>query len=376
MNIIPYGKQTIDDEDILAVIEVLKSDFLTTGPKVKEFEEKIAQYCGSKYCVSVSNGTAALHLASIVLLKEGEKVLTTPNSFLATSNSIFYVNAKPIFVDICKDGNIDLDLCEIELKKDSSIKAMYVVHFSGNPINQEKLRYLKDTYKIKILEDCAHSLGTSVNGINAGSSKNSSMSILSFHPVKNLTTGEGGAITTNCIRHYEKLIQLRNHGMSINPDIAPWHYDMNELGFNYRLTDISCALGLSQLKKLDTFIKKRRILAQRYDKLLQDIKGINPLYEFTNNSAYHLYIIKIDFNIFTCNKKELFLKLRKKNIFLQYHYIPINKQPYYKNLAYGNESTPIMDDYYEKAISLPLYPELSYQNQDYVIKKLLEVLNG
>ncbi len=375
MNIIPYGKQTIDDDDISAVTEVLKSDFLTTGPKIKEFEEKIAQYCNSKYCVSVSNGTAALHLASLVLLKEGDKVLTTPNSFLATSNSILYVNAKPIFVDICEDGNIDLDLCEEELKKDSEIKALYVVHFSGNPINQKKLRYLKDTYNVKILEDCAHSIGASIEGIKAGSCKNSSMSILSFHPVKNLTTGEGGAITTNCIRHYKKLIQLRNHGMNANPDVAPWHYDMNELGFNYRLTDISCALGLSQLKKLDVFIEKRKNLAKKYDKLFKDIEGIYPLYKYTNNSAYHLYIVKIDFDLFNCNKKELFLKLREKKIFLQYHYIPINKQPYYKNLAYGNENTPMMDNYYKKAISLPLFPKLSYEEQDYVIKSILEVLN-
>ena len=203
MNFIPYGKQTISEDDINSVIEVLKSNFLTTGPKVKEFEEKIATYCDAKYCVAVSNGTAALHLASLVLLEKDDKVLTTPNSFLATSNCILYVNAKPIFVDIKEDGNIDLDLCEVELKKDSSIKAIYVVHFSGNPINQAKLKYLKDTYNIKILEDCAHSIGAVFEGIKAGSCKNSDISVFSFHPVKQITTGEGGAITTNSKELYE-----------------------------------------------------------------------------------------------------------------------------------------------------------------------------
>jgi UDP-4-amino-4,6-dideoxy-N-acetyl-beta-L-altrosamine transaminase len=374
MNFIPYGKQTISEDDINSVIEVLKSDFLTTGPKVKEFEEKIATYCDAKYCVAVSNGTAALHLASLVLLNENDKVLTTPNSFLATSNSILYVNAKPIFVDIQEDGNIDLDLCEEELKKDSSIKAIYVVHFSGNPVNQRKLKYLKETYNIKILEDCAHSIGAIFDGIKAGSCANSDCSIFSFHPVKHITTGEGGAITTNSKELYEKLLFLRGHGMSVRADIAPWHYDMIELGFNYRLTDISCALGLSQLKKLDSFLYLRRSIAKRYDDFFSKIDFIKPLYTFTNNSAYHLYVIKIDFEKLNNDKKEFVLKMREKNIGLQLHYIPINKQPYYKNLGYGNEITPVMDEYYKKAISLPIYPNLSYEEQNYVCEMIVEIL--
>jgi UDP-4-amino-4,6-dideoxy-L-N-acetyl-beta-L-altrosamine transaminase len=374
MKFIPYGKQTISEDDINSVIEVLKSDFLTTGPKVKEFEEKIASYCGAKYCVAVSNGTAALHLASLVLLNENDKVLTTPNSFLATSNSILYVNANPIFVDIQEDGNIDLDLCEIELKKDSSIKAIYVVHFSGNPVNQKKLKYLKETYNIKVLEDCAHSIGAIFDGIKAGSCINSDCSIFSFHPVKHITTGEGGAITTNSKELYEKLLLLRAHGMSPRADIAPWHYDMIELGFNYRLTDISCALGLSQLKKLDSFLYLRRSIAKRYDDFFSKIDFIKPLYTFTNNSAYHLYVIKIDFEKLNIDKKEFVLKMRENNIGLQLHYIPINKQPYYKNLGYGNEITPVMDEYYKKAISLPIYPNLTHEEQNYVCEKILEIL--
>ena len=374
MNFIPYGKQTISEDDINSVIEVLKSNFLTTGPKVKEFEEKIATYCDAKYCVAVSNGTAALHLASLVLLEKDDKVLTTPNSFLATSNCILYVNAKPIFVDIKEDGNIDLDLCEVELKKDSSIKAIYVVHFSGNPVNQTKLKYLKDTYNIKILEDCAHSIGSKFEEIKAGSCVNSDISIFSFHPVKQITTGEGGAITTNSKELYEKLLILRGHGMSPRADIAPWFYDMTELGFNYRLTDISCALGLSQLKKLDSFLYLRRSIAKRYDDFFSEIDFIKSLYAFTNNSAYHLYVIKIDFEKLNITKKEFVLKMRENNIGLQLHYIPINKQPYYKNLGYGNEIIPMMDEYYKKAISLPIYPNLSIEEQNYVCEKVLEIL--
>ena len=374
MNFIPYGKQTISDDDIQSVVEVLKSDFLTTGPKVKEFEEAIDNYCGAKYCVAVSNGTAALHLASLVLLKKNDKVLTTPNSFLATSNAILYVEAKPIFVDIQDDGNINLDLCEEELKKDSSIKAIYVVHFSGNPINQNKLKYLRDKYNIKILEDCAHSIGATFEKIKAGSCTNSDISIFSFHPVKHITTGEGGAITTNCKETYEKLLLLRGHGMSPNYDIAPWHYDMLDLGFNYRLTDISCALGLSQLKKLDSFLYLRRTIAKRYDDFFSKIEDIKPLYLFTNNSVYHLYVVKIDFKKLNINKKDFVLKMREKNIGLQLHYIPINKQPYYKKLGYGNEITPIMDKYFEEAISLPIYPILSKDEQEYVCQSLIEIL--
>ncbi len=374
MDFIPYGKQSIDEEDINSVVEVLKSDFLTTGSKVQDFEKALCTYTGAKYCVSVSNGTAALHLASLALLNENDEVLTTPNSFLATSNSILYAKAKPIFVDICEDGNIDLELCEKELQKNQNIKAIYAVHFSGKVVNQEKLRYLKQKYNIKILEDCAHSLGGSFENIKAASCENSDLSILSFHPVKHITTGEGGAISTNDKELYEKLLLLRNHGMKANPDVAPWHYDMIELGYNYRLTDISCALGLSQLKKLDGFLEKRKELVKRYENAFKECDFIKPLYPYDKGSAYHLFVIKCDFEKLNINKKDFVLQMREKNIGLQYHYIPINKQPFYKNLGYGSEKTPNMDKYYEQAISLPLYPSLSFEEQDYVIKNIKELL--
>jgi len=373
MNFIPYGKQLIQDDDISSVVDTLKSDYLTTGPKVKEFEDALAKFSDVKYCVAVSNGTAALHLASLVLLNKGDKVLTTPNSFLATSNSILYVGAKPIFVDIAKDGNIDLDLCETELKKDPTIKAIYAVAFSGNMVNQDKLKYLRETYNIRVLEDNAHAIGAIYNGIKSGSCVNSDASIFSFHPVKHLTTGEGGAITINSKETYEKLLTLRGHGMVKTPDMKPWEYEMRDLGFNYRITDIQCALGLSQLNKLPRFIKRRFEIAQMYDKSFEKTI-VKPLYTFDGKSSYHLYVVQVDFPMLNISKVDLFNKLREKKIGIQLHYIPINKQPYYKDLGYGNEHTPKMDKYYDECFSLPMYPLLSEAEQEYVINSLFEIL--
>jgi len=374
MNFIPYGKQLIDQEDIDSVVKTLQSDFLTTGPKVKEFEDAIATYCGAQYVIALTNGTAALHLLSLSLLEPKTKVLTTPNSFLATSNGILYADAKPLFVDITKDGNIDLDLCEQEIQKDSSIKAIYAVAFSGNMVNQKKLKYLKKTYNLTIVEDCAHAIGAKDGNIKAGSCRSSDASIFSFHPVKHLTTGEGGAITTNSKELYEKLLSLRNHGMVKTSQMKPWEYEMRELGFNYRITDIGCALGLSQLKKLDTFIDRRIQIAKKYDNEFNNTV-IKPLYTFNGKSSYHLYVVQVNFSKLSISREELFIKMKEHNIGLQLHYIPINKQPYYKNLGYGNEQTPIMDNYYENSFSLPIYPKLSENEQNYVIKTLFEVLD-
>jgi len=372
---IPYGKQTIDDNDIEAVKEVLVSDYLTTGPKVSEFEDKISKYSQVEFTLVCSSGTAALHLASLALLESGDRVITTVNSFLATANAILYVGAIPIFVDIDSSGNIDLDLVIDLLKKDNSIKALYGVHFSGNPLNQDKLRYIKEHFNIKILEDCAHSIGAEYKGIKAGSCVNSDISIFSFHPVKNMTTGEGGAVTTNSEKLYQKIKILRNHGIYKDSSMKPWEYEMRELGFNYRITDIQCALGISQLEKLNLFISKRRKLAKRYEELLKPhLNIIKPLYSYNENSSYHLFVILIDFTKLSITKEELFLKMRDRGVFLQLHYIPINKQPYYKRLGYGNEYTPMMDRYYTQALSLPLYPTLKESEQDFVIDTLLEII--
>ena len=375
MDFIPYGKQTILQEDIDDVVDVLNSSYLTTGPKVKEFENAISSFCGAKYCVAVSSGTSALHILSLAILDKDDKVLTTPNSFLATSNSILYAGAKPIFVDIDEKGLIDLDMCEEYLKKDSSIKAIYGVSFSGHMLEQKKLAYLKKEYGVKIVEDNAHSIGAVCDGVKAGSCLNSDASIFSFHPVKHLTTGEGGAVTTNSKELYEKLLILRNHGMVKTVDMKPWEYEMRELGFNYRITDIQCALGISQLKKLPQFIEKRVQIAKRYD---EAFKGsiVKPLYEYDGKSSYHLYVVRVDFEKIKITKEEFFVKLREKNIGLQLHYIPINKQPYYKSLGYGDEKIPNMDRYYKECFSLPIYPLLSDDEQNYIIKNLFEVLEN
>jgi len=370
---IPYGKQLIEEDDIDAVVGVLASDYLTTGPTVKAFEEALATYCEVNYCVTVANGTAALHLASLVLLDKGDKVLTTPNSFLATSNAILYAGAEPIFVDIAEDGNIDLDLCEKELQKDPTIKAIYPVAFSGHMVDQKKLKYLRDTYKVIVLEDCAHAIGAKEGDIKAASCTNSEISILSFHPVKHMTTGEGGAITTNSKEIYKKLLMLRGHGMVKTPEMKPWEYEMRALGFNYRITDIQCALGLSQLKKLDGFIERRIEIVKKYDAVFKDTL-IKPLYTFDGNSSYHLYVVQVDFTKLSITKVDLFNRLREKGIGIQLHYIPINKQPYYRELGYGDEFTPVMDKYYEECFSLPLYPKISDEEQECVIKNLMKVL--
>ena len=373
MDFIPYGKQSLSQDDIDAVIETLHSDFLTTGPKVKAFEAALAAYCQADYCVAVANGTAALHLASLVLLNKGDKVLTTPNSFLATSNAILYAGAEPVFVDIKEDGNIDLDLCEEALQEDPSIKAIYPVAFSGHMVEQSKLKYLRETYGITVLEDCAHAIGAMDGNIKSASCTNSEISILSFHPVKHMTTGEGGAITTNSKEIYEKLLMLRTHGMVKTPDMKPWEYEMRALGFNYRITDIQCALGLSQLGKLDSFIERRVTLAKQYDAAFAGTI-VKPLYTFDGKSSYHLYVVQVDFDSLSITKEELFVKIREKNIGLQLHYIPINKQPYYKSLGYGKEHTLVMDRYYKQCFSLPMYPKLSDEEQRYVIETLLSLL--
>lgn len=378
MSFIPYGRQSIDQSDIDAVVEVLQSDFLTTGPKVAEFENAICDYTGAKYAVAVSSGTAALHIASLALINKGDKVVCSPITFAATSNSVLYSGGEPVFCDISADGNLDLDKCAEMLRADSSIKHLYVTHMTGRPADQAKLAKLKSDFGVIILEDCAHSLG----GTGAGGCVNSDCSILSFHPVKHITTGEGGAVTTNSKGLYDKLVMLRTHGITKgefkNSELAydkkgnlnPWYYEMHDLGFNYRITDIQCALGLSQFSKLDGFISRRREVAKQYENAFVKDGIFAPLYQYDGDSAYHLFVVQADFDELGLTKAELFNKMRDAGIGLQLHYIPVPMLPYYSVRGYGIKDLPNAVDYYDKSFSIPIYPSMT----DTQVKQVIDLL--
>tara|TARA_Y100000590_G_C15611136_1_gene973892 strand:+ start:21 stop:1175 length:1155 start_codon:yes stop_codon:yes gene_type:complete len=373
---ISYGKQFIDDEDIKAVLNVLSSDWLTQGPKIVEFELALADYCGSKYAVAVCNATAALHLANIAMgTNKNSNVVTTPISFLSTSNSVIYANGRPIFSDIYEDVfTLNPKNVEMLLKKDSNIKGIIPVHLGGVVCDMDALKSIADKNNLWIIEDACHALGgkwIDKNGVTqtVGNCSNSDISIFSFHPVKHITTGEGGAITTNSKSLYEKLLKLRSHGMNKNPNSmidnhGGWYYEMQELGFNYRITDFQAALGIVQLKKSDDWIKKRRKIVEKYDKAFSGIKQLNPQKHPDKNGgySYHLYIIQCE------NRSELYQYLNEHGVSTQVHYIPIHLQPYYKNkYGYNYGDYPIAEKYYDHALSLPLYPKLKNNEQEKVI---------
>ena len=378
MNKIPYGRQNITDEDINSVVRILKSYWLTQGPSIKKFEDAFSKYIGSRFAVAVSNGTAALHLSVLALnLKPGDKVITTPNTFIASANCVKYCGGEIVFSDINPDTYL-LDIEKVRKLLEESPKGTYKgiipVDFAGRANNLEKFRSLADEYGLWILEDSCHSPGgyfTDSNGEkqNCGNGNYADLAIFSFHPVKHIACGEGGMITTNDEALYKRLLILRTHGIQQDPELllnneGCWYYEMQELGYNYRLTDIQAALGLSQLKRAEKGIIRRTEIANQYYRAFKNSDFIKGQSGIVEGHAYHLYVIEVE------NRKELIGYLRKLNIWVQVHYIPAHLMPYYKDLGSKKGDFPNCEKYYNHCLSLPMFPTLSDVEQEHVIDKI------
>ena len=376
---IPYGHQTIDARDIGAVTGVLKSDFLTQGPKIGEFEKALAKHCGVGYAVAFSNGTSALHGAYFVAgLKNRDEFITSPLTFAATANAGLYLGAKPVFADIDEDGN--LDPIDVERKITKKTKLISVVDYTGRPAKLKEFKKLALKHGLVLIEDACQALGAEYGGKRAGSI--SDMTVFSFHPVKSITTGEGGAVLTNNKDYHEKLILFRSHGITkdVNKmkekDEGPWYMEMQVLGYNYRLTDIQAVLGISQLKKVNKFISARREIAERYGKELKPLSRyiILPRDDSKNIlSAWHLYVIRLTGSV-RDKRRKVFESLRNAGIGVQVHHIPVYFHPYYEKMGYKRGLCPKAEDFYNTCISLPIFPSLSLKNQKTVIKKLKETI--
>lgn len=382
MKPIPYGRQNITDQDIAAVVDILKSDYLTQGPNIKIFEDKFANYIGVEYAVACSNGTAALHLAALALdVKKGDKWITTPNTFLASANCILYCGGEIDFVDINPDTFlIDLDKLEQKLSNvpKGTYKGIIPVDFAGYPTDLERLKNIANKYNLQIIEDACHAPGgyftdSKQQAQNCGNGIYADLSIFSFHPVKHIACGEGGMVTTNNKKLYKKLINLRTHGIEQDKSLYErndgiWYYEMQELGYNYRLTNMQAALGITQLKNAKEGVVKRNAIAQKYDEAFENHKNIvTPYRDSGIHHAFHLYVIQ------TPKRNELINALRENNIYTQVHYIPIHLQPYYQKQGWKKGDLPVVEKYYEQCLSLPMFPTLTEKEQDYVIEKVKEV---
>lgn len=386
MNFIPYGRQDINQQDIDAVVEVLQSDWLTQGSAVNRFEQVVADYCGVKYAIAVSSATAALHIACLAIdLGKQDYLWTSPNTFVASANCGLYCGAQVDFVDIDpRTYNLSVDQLEQKLDRASQLgclpKVLVPVHFAGQSCEMDKIAALSQQYGFKVIEDASHAIGGKYQGKAIGCCEFSDLAVFSFHPVKIITTGEGGMVLTNRQDLYEKLLRLRSHGITRNPELmqgeshGSWYYQQLELGFNYRMTDIQAALGVSQMQRLDEFVTRRRFLAQRYEDLLQDIPLTLPWQHPETNSSWHLYVIRLDLGKINRTHRQLFEKLRQAGIGVNLHYIPVHTQPYYQNLGFKWGDFPESEKYYQSAISIPLYYGLSREEQNRGIVNLREIL--
>ena len=367
---IPYGKQTIEQDDIQAVVDVLKSDFLTTGPKIAEFEQTVADYVGAKYAVAISNGTSALHAACFAAgIGPGDEVITTPLTFAASANCVLYCGGTPVFADVDpKTYNIDPE--DIRRKITDRTKAIIAVHLAGQPCDMDAIHSIAREHGLIVIEDGAHALGSVYKGKKVGSL--SDMTTFSFHPVKPITTGEGGMIVTDNEDFYKKMILFRSHGITRDDSMmtrndGPWFYQQFDLGYNYRITDIQCALGCSQMKKLDRFLARRKEIVARYNEAFADCDNIITPYQLSDTeSGWHLYIVQVK----NCDRKQVFENMREKGIGVNVHYIPVYMHPYYQEHGYENVHCANAEEIYSHIISLPLYPGLTSEQQDYVIDTL------
>lgn len=378
--VIPYGRQNITEDDIQAVTETLKADFLTQGPKVKEFEESFAKYVGSKYAVAVNNATSGLHISVLALgLKNGERVITTPITFAASANCVRFVGGEVWFADIDPDTyllSLEKTRELIESKPKGFFKGIIPVDFAGLPVDLEKFKALAKQHDLWIIEDACHAPGgyfIDSNGTKqkCGNGNYADLGVFSFHPVKHIACGEGGMVTTNSEKIYKKLLSLRSHGITkenMAEDHGGWFYEMQQLGFNYRLTDIQSALGISQLSNNDAGVLRRNEIAEAYKNAFD---GIVKFQELPSNSynAHHLFIIEVE------NRKELYDFLRVQNIYAQIHYIPVHTLPYYQSINYDQADLSSAEKYYEHCISLPMYPTLTNEEQKFVIDSVLEFIN-
>ena len=379
-----YGKQSIDENDIDAVVEVLKSDFLTQGPAIEKFEKCVAEYCGAKYAVAVTSATAALHISCLSAgLGKDDILWTSPITFTASANCGRYCGADVDFVDI-DPSTYNMSIAELEKKLQAAeIKPRVVVpvHLAGQSCEMDKIYKLSQKYGFKVIEDASHAIGADYKETKVGCCKYSDMTVFSFHPVKIVTTGEGGMVLTNDKDLYEKLVLYRSHGITRDPKLmtgtadGPWYYQQIDLGFNYRMTDMQAALGYSQMQKVNEFVSKRRYLAKRYNELLKNINGIQlPDQNEDTKSSWHLYVVRVDFSKISKTKNQIFAEMKEKGICLNLHYIPVHTQPYYENLGFKGGDFPDSEKYYEEAFTLPLYYALTDEQQDHIVKSLVEVL--
>lgn len=372
--VIPYSTQSIDDYDIKSVVNTLKSDWLTTGPKIEEFERKFARFVGTKYAVAVSSGTAALHSAcSAINLKPGDEVIVPAMSFVASANCVLYCGATPVLCDVT-DNTLCLDVDKAEKLINKRTKAILAVDFAGQPADWDRLLYISKKYNVFLIDDAAHAVGSMFRNKMIGTIAH--LTSFSFHPVKTITTGEGGMVVTNNVKFYESMRLFRNHGIAKDKSTLKkkdgWYYNVVDLGFNYRMTDIQAALGCSQLNKIRGYIAKRRKIWKTYQKELERVKGIRiPTENERNFSAWHLYPIRINQKIYGESKKQLYERLHEKGVHVQVHYIPINLHKLYRSsLGYDSGDFPVAEKYYKETLSLPLYPNLKASEQMRVINLL------